>query len=272
MIKDIMSAQNPLIKATAELKIKKYRSQRGEFLVEGVRSVQEALTSGWELTSIFFTDAISDEKIMTTLIDNPERCYRVSQAIIERLTDTKTPQGIVAVVKVHASRLEALTSVKGLLLVLDEVQDPGNVGTIIRTADAAGACGVVLLQDCADIYSPKVVRSTMGSIFHLPIINNVDKAVFCAWCKKEQWTLWVSALEGGVSVYETTWEQKIALVMGNEANGASAEMLKSAVNKVYIPMQGGAESLNVAIAAGIFLFEGAHKQTLPLNNSLCYNK
>ena len=272
MIKDILSAQNPLIKATGELKLKKYRSLRGEFLVEGMRAVQEAINSGWELKDIFFTDEVSGEEIVNMLKDKPVTCYHINQTLIERITDTKNPQGIVAVVKTKDSELKDLAGGTGLLLVLDEVRDPGNVGTIIRTADAAGACGIVLLRDCVDIYSPKVVRSTMGSVFHLPIITNVDKALFCEWCEKEQWPLWVSSLEGGTSIHETPWGPKVALVMGNEANGASAEMLKAAVKKVYIPMPGKAESLNVAIATGIFLFEGAYKQVLPLNNNLCYNK
>ncbi len=261
MIRDIVSAQNPLIKAAVELKLKKYRTQREEFLVEGLRSVQEVLTSGWEIVEVFFADAIGSE-IIATLRTNNVPCYHVNQAIIERLTDTQNPQGIVAVVKMQNSTITDLVGLSGLLLVLDEVRDPGNVGTIIRTADAAGACGVVLLQDCADIYSPKVVRATMGSIFHLPIVTDVDKAMFCQWCAKENWPLWVSSLEGGTDIYDIAWEAKVAVLVGNEANGASAQMLKAAQKKVYIPMQGKAESLNVAIAAGIFLFEGAHKQPL----------
>ncbi|MFA7068521.1 MAG: RNA methyltransferase [Acidaminococcaceae bacterium] len=262
MIRDIISAQNPLVKAAAELKMKKYRTQREEFLVEGVRSVQEVLTSGWGIIEVFFADAIGTETVAAMFASSNVPCYHVSQAIIERLTDTKTPQGIVAVVKMQNTTITDLAGLSGLLLVLDEVRDPGNVGTIIRTADAAGACGVVLLQDCADVYSPKVVRATMGSIFHLPIVIDVDKAKFCQWCAQENWSLWVSSLEGGTDIYDIAWEAKVAVTMGNEANGASAQMLKAAGKKVYIPMQGKAESLNVAIAAGVFLFEGAHKQPL----------
>ncbi len=262
MIKDIVSLQNSIVKEAAELNLKKYRSQRCEFLVEGVRAVQEAINSGWELTAIFFDDTVSGEKISLMLQHNAVACYHVNRAIIERLTDTKNPQGIVAVVKEQQNSLADLADENGLLLVLDEVRDPGNVGTIIRTADAAGAVGVVLLSACADLYSRKVVRSTKGSIFHLPIITDVDKNSFCSWCNKENWALWVSSLSGGTSIYEIKWEEKVALVMGNEANGVSEDMLKAAKQKAFIPMQGKAESLNVSIAAGVFMFEALHKQAL----------
>ena len=262
MIKDIASLQNSIVKEAAELNLKKYRSQRREFLVEGVRAVQEAINSGWELTAVFFDDAVSGEKITMMLQHNAVSCYHVSRTIIERLTDTKNPQGIVAIVKEQNSNLADVAGKNGLLLVLDEVRDPGNVGTIIRTADAAGAVGVVLLSACVDLYSPKVVRSTMGSIFHLPIITDVDKNSFCSWCSKEKWSLWVSSLSGGTNIHEVKWEEKVALVMGNEANGASEDMLEAAKQKVFIPMQGKAESLNVSIAAGVFMFEALHKQEL----------
>jgi len=262
VIKDIASLQNSIVKEAAELNLKKYRSQRREFLVEGVRAVQEAINSGWELTAVFFDDAVSGEKITMMLQHNAVSCYHVSRTIIERLTDTKNPQGIVAIVKEQNSNLADVAGKNGLLLVLDEVRDPGNVGTIIRTADAAGAVGVVLLSACVDLYSPKVVRSTMGSIFHLPIITDVDKNSFCSWCSKEKWSLWVSSLSGGTNIHEVKWEEKVALVMGNEANGASEDMLEAAKQKVFIPMQGKAESLNVSIAAGVFMFEALHKQEL----------
>lgn len=262
MIKDIASLQNSIVKEAAELNLKKYRSKRREFLVEGVRAVQEAINSGWELTSVFFDDAVSGEKVTMMLQHNAVPCYHVSRTIIERLTDTKNPQGIVAIVKEQNNNLADVAGKNGLLLVLDEVRDPGNVGTIIRTADAAGAVGVVLLSACVDLYSPKVVRSTMGSIFHLPIITDVDKNSFCSWCSKEKWSLWVSSLSGGTNIYEVKWEEKVALVMGNEANGASEDMLEAAKQKVFIPMQGKAESLNVSIAAGVFMFEALHKQEL----------
>lgn len=262
MIKNIASGQNPIVKAAAELKMKKYRTKRGEFLIEGLRAVQEALMSGWDILEMFFEDAIGSDKIAEIASGSSALCYHVNSSIIERLTDTQNPQGIVAVVKIKDSIIADLEGLKGLILVLDEVRDPGNVGTIIRTADAAGACGVVLLRDCADIYNPKVVRATMGSIFHLPIIADVDKSSFCKWCAQEHWTLWASSLEGSVGIYEMPWESKVALIMGNEANGVSNEMLKAARERVHIPMRGRAESLNVAVAAGIFLFEGAHRQKL----------
>jgi tRNA G18 (ribose-2'-O)-methylase SpoU len=142
------------------------------------------------------------------------------------------------------------------LVVLDRVQDPGNLGTIIRTADAVGAAGLVLLKGTADAFAPKVVRSSMGSLFHLPVISEVSEEELLAWCKKAGYTLAACCLDGAGDLYQTDLTRKLALVLGNEAGGVSETLEAAAGIKVRIPMPGKAESLNVAMAAVVVLFEG----------------
>ena len=128
---------------------------------------------------------------------------------------------------------------------------------MIHTADALGAAGVVLLKDTADLYNPKVVRSTMGSLFHLPVFTGVEPADLENWCRKNGYALWATALEGAEDMTKLQWPAKTALVLGSEAEGVSPELLKAADQKVKIPMAGQAESLNVAVAGGIVMFQAA---------------
>ncbi len=147
-----------------------------------------------------------------------------------------------------------------MLLVLDRVADPGNLGTMLRTADAAGIGGAVLLKGCADVYAPKTVRSSMGSLFHLPIMAGADETDLLDGLRRAGYRILVTCLEGAEDLYQADLGGRLAFVMGNEANGVSARLLAAADKRVYIPMQGRAESLNVAMAAGIVMFEALRRQ------------
>lgn len=259
MRKTISSVNNQLIKETCELKLKKYRNAADAFIIEGVRSTEEVLNSGWEIVHAF-VDVSIDSGRVRTISDKLEAIgmtiFEVTSEVMQRLSDTDTPQGILLVVKKKTCELNDFNQKhEGLLLVLDEVRDPGNLGTMIRTADAAGIAGIVLLEGCTDIFAPKAVRSAMGSLFHLPISNEQNKKEFISWCREKNWSLWSSSLEGGQSIYGEELADRTAIVIGNEAEGVSAELLSASAKRVYIPMPGKAESLNAAIAAGIILFE-----------------
>ena len=259
MRKSISSVNNPLIKETNELKLKKYRAEYNAFIIEGARSTEEAVNSEWEILRSF-VDISADSKLVQAVASRLESMgvplYEVSSDVMQKLSDTGTPQGILAVVKRKKFELNDFNQTeRGLLLVLDEVRDPGNLGTIVRTADAAGVTGVVLLNGCVDLFAPKTVRATMGSLFHLPIKAEQDKKEFIEWCTGKNWSLWSSALEGAKSIYEVELPERVAVVMGNEAEGVSEEILSASDKRVYIPMPGKAESLNVATAAGVILFE-----------------
>ena len=257
-MKEITALTNPLVKEVSALRQKKYRCQSGLFLIEGLRGVEEAVKSGL-VTAVFIDEAgcfgTRVDELLTLAAERNVQLYSVTLQVMKKLCDTESPQGIVAVCRQKNVGLEALFAAGKEILLLDRVADPGNMGTLIRTADAAGFGGVIVLRDCADIYAPKVVRATMGSLLHLPLAVDVDIAEAVAWAADNDYELVVTSLEGGSSLYKTDLLTRTCVVIGNEAAGVSEQMLRAATKKVFIPMQGQAESLNAAVAGGIVMFE-----------------
>lgn len=237
---EITSLENQLVKKISSLHKKKYRDEYELFFIEGMKSVKEAINFNWEIENVLYSpDMINyDLGIEGTI---------VSKEILCKISDTVTPQGIVAVCKIKNEKIENLGD-KRKIVYLDKVQDPGNVGTIIRTADAFGIDSVVLSKECADVYSPKVVRSTMGSIFHLPVIRDVEIEEL----KKLNKKIYSSSLSGKEKF---KIEDNAVLVIGNEGNGISDETKKVTDEFIKIKMPGNAESLNASIAAGILMYE-----------------
>lgn len=258
---EITGLQNPVVKAAAELKQKKYRQQQGLFLAEGLRTVEEAVRYG-AVQSIFYT-AIEDERTRTVLEEAAAKQVKlicVSEAVLKKIADTETPQGVIAVCEMGKSSVENLLATGQMLLVLDRVGDPGNIGTMLRTADAAGLGGLVLLKGSADIYAPKTVRASMGSLFHLPVVSGVSEEEFVSSARKAGYELLVTCLDGADNLYKADLRGRLAFVMGNEANGVTDSLLEAADKRVFIPMQGRAESLNVAMAAGVVMFEALRQR------------
>ena len=254
-MREITSVQNPLVKQVSELKNKKFRQATGTFFLEGKRAVEEAAQADWQIEKLFFT--LSYKTVWTQLGGDTIDSYQVSDSVMHKLSDTESPQGIGALVKIKPQpALADFVWDQGLVLVLDGVRDPGNVGTIIRTADAAGAKAVLLLEETAELFNPKVVRATMGSLFHLPIFTGITREELLIWCKAKALPMWATCLEGAENLFQVTWPARTVLVMGSEAQGVNPELLERADKKVRLPMQGRAESLNVAVAAGICLFAG----------------
>ncbi|MDY2638302.1 MAG: RNA methyltransferase [Phascolarctobacterium sp.] len=258
---ELTAVNNPQVKAAAELKLKKHRQARGLFLAEGLRTVEEAVASQ-QVESIFYT-AIEDDRTRAVLEEAAAQQVKltcVSDAVLKKIADTETPQGIIAVCRMQATALEDVLASGKMLLVLDRVGDPGNVGTMLRTADAAGIGGLVLLKGSVDIYAPKTVRSSMGSLFHVPVLAGVGESEFIESAHNAGYELLVTCLDGADNLYEADLHGRLAFVMGNEANGVSAGLLAAADKRVFIPMAGRAESLNVAMAAGIVMFEALRRR------------
>ena len=258
---EVTGLQNPVVKAAAELKQKKYRTQNGLYLAEGLRTAEEAVA--YKAVETLFYVATDDERTMRLLEDAAAQNIKlvcVSENVMKKIADTETPQGIIAVCKMRQPKLENLLASGKMLLVLDRVGDPGNIGTMLRTADAAGIGGLVLLKGCADIYAPKTVRSSMGSLFHIPVLSGVSEQEFVSAAKKAGYDLLVTCLDGADNLYKADLSGRIAFVMGNEAGGVSETLLEKADKRVYIPMAGRAESLNVAMAAGIVMFEALRRR------------
>ena len=240
----ITSKANNVVKKAKKLHHKKYR--KDSYLIEGWHLFEEAVSSGAKLIRIFALAEYAER-----LADFSQVIF-VSPEILADLADSKTPQGIVA--EVAFEREEIPAELSGRYLFLEDVQDPGNVGTIIRTADAAGFTGVIVSDKSADIYSLKTLRSMQGSHFHLPIYR-MPVATFVEGAKKSDLPILATTLSRDSKDYrELSPLENFALVMGNEGQGISPVMAESADQLVHIDMKGRAESLNVAVAAGILMF------------------
>ena len=240
----ITSKANSVVKNAKKLHQKKYR--KSSYLIEGWHLFEEAVQAGARIEKIFAL-AEHEEK----LTDYPQAVF-VTEEILLDLADSQTPQGIVAIVQKEEEQMPDLTS--GKYLCLEDVQDPGNVGTMIRTADAAGFSGVVVSSKSADIYSLKTLRSMQGSHFHVPIYR-MTVETFVEEAKKGNLPILATTLSKNSKDYrELAQLEDFALVMGNEGQGISQFMTNQADQLVHITMKGQAESLNVAIAAGILMF------------------
>ena len=292
----ITSVNNQRVKEVANLKQKKYRTESGTFFAEGLRAVQEAVQYA-DVTELFYTEAEAgrlDEVLKAAgnvPADTKEksenkknannnnagtakkrneaangiRMYQVDEKVMAKLSDTKAPQGVLAVIRTPEQSLRQLrpgtaSDNNAPVIILDRVQDPGNLGTIIRTADAVGALGLILLEGCVDAYSPKVVRASMGSLFHLPVVQDVTAEEALTWCYRNGYEPAATALKNAQNVYKADISKKMAFLFGNEANGVAEELQAAAETRLFIPMTGLAESMNVAMAAGIILFEGLRQR------------
>lgn len=251
-IKKITSAQNEYIKTLSKLNAKKNREESGLFLAEGEHLTEMVCNSSYEVKNLVMTEeyyAKNQNKFSCDIIIVPE-------SIMEKISDTKTPQGVVAVVRLPQKNKDIK---QGRYIYCDNLQDPGNIGTIIRTADAFSFSGVILSKGCADVFSPKVIRSTQGSIFNIEVITDKDIEFFKKL--KADFKLTSTALYGdSVTVKEMKTEKNQIFVIGNEGSGVSEEILSMSDEVVYIPMTGKAESLNAAVAASIVMYEVANRE------------
>lgn len=257
----ISSLQNPKIKYIRKLAQRNFRQKERKLVVEGIRLVEEALTSHWHTETFVYTEegvqGERGEKLLKLAVQRKADIFQVPQSIMKELSDTETPQGVLAVLwQPELALADVLPSGRQpLVVVVDGVQDPGNLGTIIRSADAAGAGGVILLKGTVDLYNPKTLRSTMGSLFHLPIVpvEDVEKAL--KYLTSVGLTLVVGEPVGGVPLFSTDLTIPVGLVVGNEGAGPRPEVFQYRHRKVTIPMPGRAESFNVAMASAILLYE-----------------
>ncbi|PWV89351.1 TrmH family RNA methyltransferase [Paenibacillus cellulosilyticus] len=259
---DVMSVQNARAKSWAALLDKKHRDRAGRFIVEGIHLVQEALRCGAEIEAVVYDGerglpAELDRE--TALAEQHDLLVSASQAVMAKCTGTDSPPPVFAVVIKPVVNEEALFREQSLVVVLDGVRDPGNAGTIIRSADAVGADAVVLGRGCVDLYNPKTVRSTMGSLFHLPVIE-ADLSKLLPQAKERGIRLAATSLQSAVSCFDCDWTGPTWLVLGSESDGISADVLALADQSVIIPIRGQAESLNVAMAGTVILYEALRQR------------
>ncbi len=242
----ITSLKNPRVLLWRSLKERKGRRESGCFLAEGRKMVEEALCSAFPVEALLVDESRAAEFPL------PEHVpvYLLPENVLAAVCDTRTPQGIAAVVRALSG-----APLGQRLVALDGVQDPGNVGTIIRTADAAGLEGVLLSDQCADVFSPKTLRATMGSIFRMPIHVTHDLPAALNRLRGEGCSIISSQLDGEPFYQRSPVGERFCLIIGNEGNGISDAVKATATHRVRLPMRGGAESLNAAIAAGIMMYD-----------------
>ena len=262
----ISSAANEQLKQIRSLQQRKKREESGLFIVEGARAVQEALQADWEIVFLIASEDYGQKAQLEEWIQKrPQpagRLLQVSGELLRKLGETQTPQGVMAVVRQKEWGLEQVLGAagQGPLLVLDRVQDPGNVGTLLRTAAALGASGAILLEGTTDAFSSKAVRAGMGAAFRLPVVQKIQPEVLNGLRKQQKLALWVAALEDGRPSYQADLKAKHLLLLGNEGEGASAFWKQEADGAVFIPMPGGMESLNVAMAGSLLLYEAMRQR------------
>ncbi len=250
----LSKADSKLIHA---LKTRKGREKHGLFTVEGVRVVEDLLDAGIDLVWAVVSTTQGDTARHAALREQLRRrtdVREVDERTLMQIADTETPQGVLAVARIPEKKLtDVRVTDNALLLVLDAVQDPGNVGTLIRSADAFGASAVIGLPGTVDFWNSKVIRSAAGSAFRLPLVNAADDETW-SWLAKHDVAICGADMEG---TPVTSWQRpaRLALAVGNEGAGLRTETRGQVAQMVSIPMRGGAESLNVAVAAGILLYE-----------------
>lgn len=250
----IRSKQNPQIKDWKKLRTAKARKKSQSYLIEGSHLAQEALkwkvpVKQWIMTQTYYSQY--EEELGQTI--QASSITVIDDSLAKELSATVSPQGIFAEVSIEAYHLEELKGGKKFIL-LDQVQDPGNIGTIIRTADAAAYDAVIVGKGSADIYNDKIIRSTQGSIWHIPIIE-MDLTEAMSHLQQANIPVYATSLDRNAKSYkEIEQTAGVAIIVGNEGNGVSDELIQLADQTIYIPMPGHSESLNVAIAAGILIF------------------
>lgn len=259
----ITSKDNEFIKHLKKLKEKKYREEYSEFIVEGIKMIQEAIDEGAEIKHIIICDdcktqgSFSSEFLYEIAKYN---CVYVTEKIFSGITDVMNPQGILAVID-KKNKSDDIDYNANLFLILDDIQDPGNMGTILRTADSINLKQIIVSKGTADCYNPKVVRSTMGAIFRVNVIECEELKKIIKEMKKRKIKVYATDLATNKSIYDADYK-KSAIVIGNEANGVSKEILELADEKIKIPMTGKTESLNAAVATGIILYEAVRKNNI----------
>ena len=261
----ITSRSNPLIIETASLKEKKYREGSGAFLIEGVKLFDEAVKKKAPIVRVFATEKMMDH--CSSALKNGE-IITVSDSVFEKLSTEKSPEGIICVAK-YIDKFHNINKIynkedfegsERRMLLLSSLRDPGNLGTIIRTASAFGIDEIVLSSDCADIYNPKTVRAAMGTLFTQRISYVPDLADAVRSMNDGGYTTLAAVLDDkAISLTDVNIGKKTAFIIGNEGHGIAPDVIESASGTVYIPMEAGVESLNAAIAASVFMWQSAVK-------------
>ena len=256
--KDITSKENPIVKLIKTLSQKKVRVSSGLFLIEGTRLIEEANNRGVKIKYLIINEAAEN----VPKINQGCQVLRLPNHLFKKISDTVSPQGIIAVAEqIEISLADIILGANPLVVVINGLQDPGNLGTIIRTSAAAGATAVLLTGGTVDLYNPKVVRSTMGSLFQVPIVNGLDDDEAVKWLNHNSINIMVADLDSEEYYYSANLKKPFALVIGNENRGPNDIWRKAAYQQIKIPILGFTESLNASVATGIILYDAVRQRS-----------
>lgn len=256
----ISSKDNDFIKHIKKLKDKKYRDESNEYIVEGIKLIEEAINENAPIKQIVICEENEKTNAITKNLMyeiSKYECVYVTKQVFNSITQVVAPQGIFAIVSKtfgDTTQKSLIDYTQDVIVVLDDIQDPGNLGTILRTIDSCGLKQILVSKGTVDSYNPKVVRSTMGAIFRINIVECDDLIKAIKEARKHHFKLQVTSLDAEQTIYDVDYKKKV-IVIGNEANGVSKEIQDIADEKVKIPMIGKTESLNASVAAGIVLYE-----------------
>lgn len=262
----ISSTANKQVKyVNALIKKTKIRKEEGLFVAEGIRICEEIPRE--LIQTLYISESFQKHPRCNPIMSGVKHVEVVADNVFPALSDTRTPQGVLAVVQQLSYRLEDITDVAGasqarLLMVLEGLQDPGNLGTIVRAGEGAGVHGIIMDAQTADIYNPKVIRSTMGSVFRVPFVYVDNLPLVLEKMKENEICLYAAHLEGVKNYEEADYRGSTAFLIGNEGNGLSEETARMADTYIRIPMAGKVESLNAAVASSILMFEAARQRRL----------
>jgi TrmH family RNA methyltransferase len=260
MTEMLSSAANPLVKRVRALADRKHRRRESAFVVHGIQPVWQAVEAGADIDVLLVAPDLLHHRGALDMVKAQEaagvRVARLTGELFGRISDRDGPAGLAAIVRASPARVDELAVPEGAVFAaLHEPGNPGNVGTIIRTASAAGACGVILIGPSADPYDPVAVKASMGALFSVPVAVAESGADFLAWAAAAGVTVAATSGQAALSCWAAPWQLPLALLFGSEGTGLPADLLAAADLQVAIPMTGTAESLNLAVAAGILLYE-----------------
>ncbi|MDR2983718.1 MAG: RNA methyltransferase [Nocardiopsaceae bacterium] len=255
----ITSAANPLIKRVRLLGERRHRRREGAFVVQGAQPVWQAVEAGADIEVLITAPELLREPAAGMVTEQEARGVRVallSGALFARIADREGPTGLAAIIRAHTPGLDALdVRTDSVFVALHEVANPGNLGTIIRTADAAGGAGVILVGPSTDPFDPVAVKASMGALFSVPVVAEPSADAFVDWCHQHGVTVAVTSPAGTGSFWDTEIPRPVAIVMGSEGPGLPGDVISAGDIRLRIPMTGTAESLNLAVATGILLYE-----------------
>lgn len=247
----ITSRENKIYKLTKLLKTAKGRNEKNMFIIEGMRCVRDALSKNADIEYIIIKEETPFD------LDTKLPVFTFAKKLFDELSDTVTPQGVIALCRIKKKDFSAiLKNNDGLVVICEALQDPGNIGTIIRTAHAAQCSGVVLSKGCCDLYNPKIIRATMTGIFSVDVITDIESKAAIKMLRENGYKIAAGALgENAVDFYDASLSGKWAIIVGNEGNGVTEETLSLCDAILKIPMDSAAESLNAAVAGSIMMYE-----------------